>query len=115
MDEQARSDVITALRAEGYKVTPPPPPRIPNKCVTCGMSEDDDYLIAIRVLTNPGEEGHADETRYFCDEHLIAALAILAALGFKNHRHGGINFLEDQECPGRDRSADCPSPTDEEE
>lgn len=87
-----------------------PPPR----CSRCGISQDDEpdgFLSDVRVITADGEEGHADVTQLLCGADLDAVLATLTEAGFKDHRHGGINFLEDRECPGWGK---CPTPNEDE-
>lgn len=51
-------------------------------------------LIDITVLCSPGEEGYAEVTQLFCDEHYEEMAAALAALGFVSHNHHGTNLLD---------------------
>jgi hypothetical protein len=87
-----------------------------NACHWCGKTDtendDEGYgpCVDITVRTADGEEGYAQVTRYACNDHLIEITGKLMALGFGEHRHGGINFLEPQDCPGYERMADCPTP-----
>lgn len=82
-------------------------------CSVCGVPESStefDHLTDIRVIAAAGEEGFADITQLLCDEHLTLIAYALVRLGFKDHRHGGANFLEDPDCPGASRFDDCPTP-----
>ena len=67
-------------------------------CTRCG--QEDDYLTSVQVVTAQGEEGFADITHLFCQLCLVEVTTTLTELGFKDHRHGGVNFLEDMDCPG---------------
>lgn len=87
----------------------------PLRCSRCGVTEDDEpdgFLSDVRVMTADGEEGQADVTMLLCGRDLEEVLPVLRGLGFKDHRHGGINFLEDTECPGWEK---CPTPNPEDE
>lgn len=89
-----------------------PPPDV--VCSRCGRSEDDNDgipLIDVRVIVHEGEEGFADITQWLCEAHFERARASLEDLGFVDHNHGGINFLEDSSCPGFHKMADCPHPS----
>lgn len=80
-------------------------------CSKCGKTEEENSwgrMIDIRVITSEGEEGFADITMYLCDECFTPIQEGLMALGFKDHRHGSTDFLEDMECPGWGK---CPTPT----
>lgn len=85
------------------------------RCSVCGRpDEDTDELewpgfIDVRVITADGEEGFADITQLLCAEHFTEVQAALLALGFRDHRHGSTNFLEDMDCPGWGK---CPTPTE---
>lgn len=84
------------------------------RCSRCGNSEDDQTgsLTDVRVTIANGEEGYAEIVQLVCDECLDDVSDGLRALGFSDHRHGGINFLEDGSCPGvRDMNA-CPTPSE---
>lgn len=102
------------LRAAGYRVEAPPPPPPPRRCHWCERTEDDNLadgygpLVDITVVTAEGEEGYAFERRLACHEHLESITEELVGLGFGNHRHGGINFLEDPRCYGV--ASRCPAP-----
>jgi hypothetical protein len=83
-------------------------------CSRCGKPRSEDahgILTDVQVVTADGEEGFADVTQLLCNEDLEEVLGGLRALGFKDHRHGGINYLEDDDCPGWGK---CPTPHDEE-
>lgn len=83
-------------------------------CSKCGITESESAwgtLIAIRVTTHEGEEGSADVTQLLCDECVVPVLDALHELGFIDHRHGGANFLEDEECRGYKSMHNCPTPT----
>lgn len=93
--------------------TEPPEP----VCSRCSKPESEDVhgiLTPVQVVTAEGEEGYADVTQLLCNDDLEEVLAGLMALGFKDHRHGGINYLEDDECKATYGSAGCPTPHDEE-
>lgn len=85
-------------------------------CSWCGITETQNRqdgfgpLTDITVTTARGEEGYAEEVRYACNEHLIKQTQLLVALGYGSHRHGGINFLETDLCPGYLNMSDCPTP-----
>lgn len=88
-----------------------------NQCSICGINESEtgwSRLIDIRVSVSLGEEGAADITMLLCDEHFSTIQASLLYLGFADHRHGGINFLEATWCPGADGGV-CPTPHDDED
>lgn len=91
-----------------YHADNPPPEPV---CSICG-DPDGGILTDVRVIIADGEEGYADITQLLCEEHLILMQDELPKLGFRDHRHGGINFLEDPNCPGTTGSMhDCPTPT----
>jgi hypothetical protein len=106
---------IDALRAQGYTVIPPSVV-IPHACALCGATdldnESDGYgpLVDVEIRAAYGEEGTANPTRYFCQEHLNVVCETLVKLGFGVHRHGGINYLEVLDCPGVRNPEDCPTP-----
>jgi hypothetical protein len=91
-----------------------------HECHFCGMTdtenEDNGFgpLTDVRVIIANGEEGFADITRWVCNDHLISVTEDLRRSGFSEHRHGGINFLEDMDCPGSRNMDDCPSPAPDE-
>lgn len=90
---------------------PVPPER---RCSWCGVLESESQwgiLIPVEVITNSGEEGAADVVQLLCDEHAERVHHGLTELGFRDHRHGGANFLEDEECPGYKNMDNCPTPT----
>lgn len=70
----------------------------------CGRVAADEgwpSLIYITVLVSPGEEGYAEVTQAFCQEHYETTAYALMALGFKSHNHHGTNFLDaGRECGG---------------
>lgn len=79
----------------------------------CGISGEDEewgLLLYIHVLTSAGQEGYAEVTQAFCEDHFAIVTDILRMAGFKSHRHGGINFLEEEEptCGGYGK---CPTPS----
>lgn len=100
-------------RAAAELAIPDEPER---RCSVCGMVEsatDFESLVDVRVVVANGEEGFADITQLLCDDHLPGILDGLVALGFVDHRHGGINFLEDPSCPGyRGGREACPTPSE---
>lgn len=72
------------------------------KCESCGISmldEPDNYMCDIRVVIAQGEEGFADVKLNVCGACLMDYQKALLLLGFRDHRHGGINFLDDTSCP----------------
>lgn len=88
----------------------PGPP--PNYCSKCGMDEEESLwgkLIDITVETSRGEEGHATVEMLLCDMCYPEVNEAVMKLGFVNHHHGGIDFLEDGTCEGG--YANCPTPT----
>ena len=97
----------------GFQVTevPPPPPEI--RCSKCECLESDaDWgsLFPIEVITNAGEEGHADVIQLLCNDCFTEVVHGLIELGFKDHRHGGANFLEDIDCC-ENPYENCPTPS----
>lgn len=81
-------------------------------CSQCGVSEDDapdNYLVDITVIIANGEEGFADITQYLCDDCAPAIVLMLQNLKFMDHRHGGINYLEDPDCMAVDQ---CKTPSE---
>jgi hypothetical protein len=99
---------LRELRAAGYQIKEPLPKPEPNRCFVCGITDDydapdddiADLLVPIQVIVSEGEEGQANELRYFCYFHFTLVTEPLIKLGFGSHRHGGINFLEDESCGG---------------
>lgn len=85
-------------------------------CSWCDITDEQNFqdgygnLTDVRVITAASEEGFADIERFMCNGHLITVTALLRGMGFKDHRHGGINFLEDDHCPGFDHMEACPTP-----
>lgn len=77
----------------------------------CGVTfEDQGYLIDITVITSPGEEGFAEVTQWFCQDHYDSIVPKLMALGFKSHNHHGTNLLDaEADCGGYDK---CPHPVE---
>lgn len=84
-------------------------------CSRCGSTAEDDYIgrppVDITVITADGEEGYARVTQLYCDDCFVTVIEILQGLGFVDHRHGSIDFLEDMLCPGYDDMRKCPTPT----
>lgn len=81
-----------------------------NTCVVCGITaEQADYgvLTDITISIAFGEEGQAIITKFVCDDHLAEYTDIFEGMGFSDHRHGGINFLEDTTCAGAENPANC--------
>lgn len=106
---------LAIVRAAGYVVTEPPAEPEENRCSVCGIPESEaeyERLIDARVITADGEEGFADVVQLLCEDHAQAMFVGLMALGFKDHRHGGANFLEDRECPGARSMDACPTPSE---
>jgi hypothetical protein len=86
-----------------------------SECSKCGKSEEDsDWgLIDISVITADGEEGFAYVTQLVCDDCFKPLQESLIKLGFVDHRHGGINFLEDETCcNGKNAYDNCPTPSE---
>jgi len=84
----------------------------PRYCSRCGISEEDEQdnlLTDFTVECADGEEGFASITQLICGDCLPKMMADLQAIGFKDHRHGGINYLEDEDCPGYGL---CPTPSE---
>jgi len=91
-------------------------------CDGCGKTENGDQnsrwdfhipydWIQIRVDAGEEyEEGYQRINQIFCEDCAIAKLEALMALGFKSHRHGSTNLLEDENCPGYNDMALCPTP-----
>lgn len=84
-------------------------------CVVCDVTEQDADLTDIRVIVAYGEEGQAMITRYVCDTHLDEYCDIFVGMGFCDHDHGGINFLEDTNCDGTENPNSCPLTAREQE
>lgn len=82
------------------------------RCARCGMSEDAQHLVDVRVVTHEGEEGFADVTMLLCEDHLDGVIEVIVRLGFTDHRHGGADFLEDRHCPGYEDPPACPTPSE---
>lgn len=91
-----------------------------NRCSWCGKTDSENSedgfgsCLDISVEIASGEEGWAKEFRWMCNDHLIEIPMALIDLGFNSHRHGGINFLEDHNCPGYNHRDDCPTPEEDE-
>lgn len=83
------------------------------KCSVCGAAENQASLLDVTVLVADGEEGHAWIMQLLCSSHAPAVIQTLYAAGFKDHRHGTSNHLEDRECPGFHDHKKCPTPDDE--
>lgn len=92
------------------------------RCSQCDVSEDDteDWeefewpgLTDFTVICADGEEGYANITQYLCARCFGPVRDGLVALGFKDHRHGSINFLEDEDCClDGDAYHNCPTPSE---
>lgn len=104
---------FAAIYAEGYydALVPveEPEPALPH----CSYCDRTNQLTDVRVIIAESEEGWADERRLVCENHIDSMTAGLRRLGFRSHRHGGINYLEDDDCPGCDNKAACPTPEPE--
>lgn len=75
-----------------------------------GSFDDLGYLIDVTVLTSPGEEGYAEVTQWFCQDHYEEIVPKLMALGFKSHNHHGTNLFDaEKDCGGYGR---CLHPVD---
>lgn len=89
-----------------------------DQCSICGVNESETTgwtgLIDVRVAMAWGEEGAADITMLLCSDHFPHIRASLLILGFGDHRHGGINFLEATWCPGANGGV-CPTPQEDED
>ncbi len=96
-----------------YKRVPDPLPQ--RRCSICGKDEDDtdwQHLIDLRVIAADGEEGFADVTMLLCGAAgcYWTIVGEIKNLGFVDHRHGGINYLEDPDCPTP--TSECLRPTE---
>ena len=73
-------------------------------CSLCGLPESEDehgFLTDLDVTIAQSEEGFSSIRMYLCstNNHLNFMTTKLMELGFKDHHHGGINYLEDEDCP----------------
>lgn len=85
------------------------PPLPPLNCSGCeGSEEEVGWMIEVRVITQPGEEGYSEVVMYLCEDCDTQVIDGLKALGFVNHTHGGTAFLQDDTCPGG--YANCTDP-----
>ena len=78
-------------------------------CSRCGKNEEDtewQKLFEIHVEVEPGEEGFAHVIQLLCDTCGPDMVGALRSLGFIDHHHGGINYLE-SECVA-DAYNNCP-------
>ncbi len=110
--EKDDGDVGARGLVEIYRESRRPPPPV---CSKCGKPEAESQwgrLFDVRVQTTWQEEGHADVLQLLCDVCWEPVVAELHRLGFVDHRHGGINFLEDEECPGYANMDACPRPSE---
>ena len=75
----------------------------------CGRHNWDDGvpLTGIQVWVNESEEGYADITQIFCNQHFCETVDALMALGFVSHNHHGTQSFDDREC-----RKDCPCPVE---
>lgn len=110
-DAQRQFVVDTAVWLLNDRFPVDPPPR---KCSKCGRTENEvEYLIDITVTTADGEEGFAQVTQLLCENDYEHVLDTVIALGFVDHHHGGINFLEDLKCcGGKNAYENCPTPSE---
>jgi hypothetical protein len=76
-----------------------PDPMICSRCKSDGVNTLSQSFVDFTVTCAQGEEGYASIRQWICDDCLPAMQDALIALGFKDHHHGGINFLEDENCP----------------
>lgn len=115
-NNQAELDAAAKLlRMSGQYIVEEKYVEPPHFCSLCGIFEQEalyGVLVDARVIVADGEEGFADITLLLCDDCSVGVFKGLQNLGFKDHRHGGANSLEDQNCPGADRMRACPTPTD---
>lgn len=106
---------------EGQTYTPPEPDP-PMVCSKCGTPEEDTphgRLFDVQVITCEGEEGYGNVTMMLCDEQECGPTIIeeLIKLGFVDHKHGGTDLLQDENCIGAQYNEQhylkpCPTPTD---
>lgn len=86
-----------------------------NKCSKCGKDiEETEWgmFFDISVIVADREEGFAYVTQYLCDTCFDVMLDAIIELGFVDHRHGGINYLEDMNCcDGENAYENCPTPS----
>lgn len=78
----------------------------------CGRTANDEgwpTLIYLTVLTSPGEEGYAEVTRVYCQEHFEIVARQLVSMGFGSHNHHGTNLLDAEVCGGY---GTCPMPAE---
>lgn len=110
--ERVLDDAIAKL--EALLRRPEPPER---QCSVCGLPENENmgYLIDATVLVADGEEGYAWIKQLLCESHFPAIQQIIIDAGFVDHRHGGMNYLEDPHCPGYEDHEACPTPWLEDE
>jgi hypothetical protein len=86
-----------------------------DRCSVCDLTGSQTgwgILVSVRVVVAEGEEGFADITQLLCDDHFETVQEDLIRLGFQDHRHGGINYLEDETCPGSVHMDECSTPTE---
>lgn len=101
---------MLADRLVARGVTVPIEPSPPRAVLHCSYCDRTSHLTDVRVVIAEAEEGFADIMRLVCENHLDSMTKGLRNLGFRDHRHGGINFLEDPYCPGFNDMALCPTP-----
>lgn len=110
MPERAADDVTRQTWTQARERTWPDDGDV---CSVTGCTtgfDDLGYLIDVTVLTSPGEEGYAEVTQWFCQEHYEEIAPKLMALGFKSHSHHGTNLLDaEDDCGGYGK---CPHPVE---
>jgi hypothetical protein len=112
LTRKERKERIRRLESEILSLRREPEPE--RVCSRCGVREsltEFGHLIDIRVIIADREEGFADITQLICDTDIRILQIKLMELGFKDHRHGSIDFLEDIECPGFEDMDKCKTPT----
>ncbi len=111
--EELKKTLSPVQLAWAYEESMRPPPPV---CSKCGIPEEESEwgkLFDVRVVTSYQEEGHADVTQLLCETCWVYVQTGLRRLGFVDHRHGGINFLEDENCPGHKVGVHaCPRPSE---
>ena len=112
LTRRERKERIRRLESEILSLKREPEPE--RVCSHCGVNESlTEYgnLTEVRVIMAQGEEGFADIIQLLCEDGLEAIQMELLKLGFKDHRHGGVDFLEDVDCPGFEDMDKCKTPT----
>lgn len=85
-------------------------------CKTCGEPCEErggtkGYFTEVEVTVAPGEEGFSNIKSYLCEECLVDFTDAMQKLNFVIHAHGGICYLEAEDCPAYQKSSSaCPTP-----